>query len=86
MSALVKVARESLKANLVQKLIFRSSILYYHCQNVELFDRNWFTIFDIVLTPFWKMFLLLKQKFDAKLLVERLLSFSVPKITVVRHV
>ena len=65
MSALVKVARESLKANVVQKLIFRSSILYYHyhCQNVELFDRKWFTIFDIVLTPFWKMFLLLELEY-----------------------
>ena len=26
-------------------------------QNIELFDKNWLTIFDEVLTPFWKMFL-----------------------------
>ena len=31
-------------------------------------------------------FLLLKQLFDAKLLIQRLSSFSVPKITIVRHV
>ena len=32
------------------------------------------------------MFLWLKQVFDAKLLIYRLSSFSVPKITVVHHV
>ena len=26
-------------------------------QNFELFDKNWLTIFDKVLTPFWKTFL-----------------------------
>ena len=26
-------------------------------QNFELFDKKWLTIFDKVLTPFWKMFL-----------------------------
>ena len=29
-------------------------------QNFELFDKKWLTIFDKVLTPFWKTFLLLK--------------------------
>ena len=32
-------------------------------QNVELFDKKWLTIFDKVLTPFWKTFLWLKQMF-----------------------
>ena len=32
------------------------------------------------------MFLWLKQMFDAKLLIKRLPSFSVPKITVIQHV
>ena len=26
-------------------------------QNFELFDKKWLTIFEIVLTPFWKTFL-----------------------------
>ena len=26
-------------------------------QNFEFFDKKWLTIFDIVLTPFWKTFL-----------------------------
>ena len=30
-------------------------------QNFELFDKKWLTIFDKVLTPFWKTFLWLKQ-------------------------
>ena len=38
-------------------------------QNFELFDKKWLTIFDKVLMPFWKMFLWLKQLFDAKLLI-----------------
>ena len=38
-------------------------------QDFELFDKKWFTIFDNVLTPFWKTFLWLKQLFDAKLLI-----------------
>ena len=36
--------------------------------------------------PFWNMFLCLKQMFDAKILIKRLPSFSVPKITIIRHV
>ena len=38
-------------------------------QKFELFDKTWLTIFDKVLTPFWKTFLWVKQLFDAKLLV-----------------
>ena len=38
-------------------------------QSLELFDKKWLTIFDKVLTPFWNMFLWLKQLFDAKLLI-----------------
>ena len=37
--------------------------------NFDLFDKKCLTIFDKVLTPFWKTFLWLKQLFDAKLLV-----------------
>ena len=54
-------------------------------QNLELFYKKWLTIFDKVLTLFSKMFLWLKQLFDAKLLIQRLSSFSVPKIAVVQH-
>ena len=50
-------------------------------RNFMLFDKKWLTIFDKVLTPFWKTFLWLKQLFDAKILIQRLSSFSVPKIT-----
>ena len=42
------------------------------------------TIFDKALTPFWKTFLQLKQWFNAKLLISRLPSFSVPKLTIER--
>ena len=52
----------------------------------ELFDKKASTIFDKASTPFWNMFLKLKQMFDAKVLIKRLPSFSVPKITVIRHV
>ena len=45
-------------------------------QNFQLFDQKWLIFFDNVLTPFWKTFLLLKQLFDAKLLIQRLSSFS----------
>ena len=30
-------------------------------QNFDLFDKKWLTIFEKVLTPFWKTFLWLKQ-------------------------
>ena len=58
-------------------------------RNFELFDKKigfLKTIFDKALTPFWETFLYLKQLFNAKLLIFRLPSFSIPKITVVRHV
>ena len=34
-----------------------------------LFDKNWLTIFDKVLTPFWKTVLWLKQLSDAEILI-----------------
>ena len=58
-------------------------------KNFELFNqkkkqkkKNSFfkTIFDQMLMPFWKMFLQLKQWFNAKLFIWRLPSFSVSKI------
>ena len=55
-------------------------------QNFEVFHEKWLTIFDKGLTPFWMTFLWVKKIFDAKLLIQRLSSFSVPKFTVIRHV
>ena len=55
-------------------------------QNFEPFDKKWLTIFDKVLTSFYRTILWLKQLFDAILSIKRLSSFSVSKITVVRHV
>ena len=37
-------------------------------QNFELFDQKWLTIFDKVLTPFWKTFSWLLL-IDAKILI-----------------
>ena len=34
-------------------------------QNIDLFNKKWLTIFDIELTPFWKMFMWLKQLINA---------------------
>ena len=48
--------------------------------------KKWLTIFDKVLTPFWKTFLLLKQLFDVKILIQRVSSFRVPKKLALRHV
>ena len=45
---------------------FEQNRMYPTKQNFELFDKKWLTIFDNVLTPFWKTFLWLKQLFDAK--------------------
>ena len=60
MSAIETVAGKSLTLNLLQKLIFRSGILYmyYHCwcwhwslkSLHTLFKKKWLTIFDKVLT------------------------------------
>ena len=36
---------------------FEQSRMVQTIQNFELFDKKWLTIFDKVLTPFWKMFL-----------------------------
>ena len=55
-------------------------------QNFELFEekKTGFlkTIFVKALLPFFKTLLSLKQLFDGKLLLFRLLSFSVPKVMV----
>ena len=40
-------------------------------QNFVLFDKKWLTIFDKMLMPFWKMFLWLKQLFNAKISVHQ---------------
>ena len=39
-------------------------------QNFELFDKEWLTVFDKVLTPFWKTFLLLEQVIDGETLIK----------------
>ena len=36
-------------------------------------------------TPFWKLVLTLKQLFNAKIVINRLPSFTVPKFTVIRQ-
>ena len=49
---------------------FEQNRMVWTLQNFEVFDKEWLTIFDKVLTsswPFWKTFLWLKQLFDAKL-------------------
>ena len=48
---------------------FEQNRMVWTIQNFELFDKKWLTIFDKVLTPFWKMFLWLKQLSDAKQLI-----------------
>ena len=48
---------------------FEQNRMVQTIQNCEIFDIKWLTIFDKVLTPFWKTFLCLKQFFDAKLLL-----------------
>ena len=55
-------------------------------RTIQNFDKKWLKFFDNVLTPFWKTFLRLKQMFDTRILIQRLTSFSVPKITALRHV
>ena len=47
--------------------------------------EKWLTIFEKVLSPFWKMFLWYKQLFDYYILIKRLLSSIGPKIMAVRH-
>ena len=46
---------------------FEQNIQVQTTPNFELFDQkmDFQTIFDKTLTPFWKMFLLLKQLFNA---------------------
>ena len=36
---------------------FEQDRMVRNIQNTELFDNKWLTIFDKVLTPFWKTFL-----------------------------
>ena len=66
-------------------LKFEQNRMVQTIQNFEIFDKKWLTICDKVLTPFRKTFLWLKQLFDAKIFIYWQLSFSVPKIKVVRH-
>ena len=58
------------------------------CKSFELLaKKNLFkTIFDKEFTPFCKTFLLLKILSKGKLLILRLLSFSILKIRIVQHV
>ena len=65
---------------------FEQNRMVWTIRNFVLFNKKWLTIFDKVLTPFWKTFLWFKQLFDAKTLIQRLSSFSAPKITALRHV
>ena len=65
---------------------FEQNRMVRSIQSIVLFDKKWLSIFDKVLTPFWKTFQWLKQLFDAKTSIQRLSSFSVPKITALRHV
>ena len=51
---------------------FEQNRIVQTTQNFGLFDKTLFffkTIFDKVLTPFWKMFLWLKQLFNANPLI-----------------
>ena len=65
---------------------FEQNRMVRNKQNLELFGKKWLTLFGKVLMPFWKTFLRRKQLFNANVLIERLSSFTVPKIIVVRHV
>ena len=68
---------------------FEQNCIVQTTPNFELFDRKnvfvFITIFEKELIPFWKPFLYLKLLFNAKLSIQRLSSFSVPKITALRH-
>ena len=65
---------------------FEQSRMVRNIPKIELFGKKWLTSFEKVLMPFWKRFLRHKQLFDAEIIIKRLLSFSVPKFTVIRHV
>ena len=68
---------------------FEQNLMVQTTRNFELFDKKiWVfkTIFDNALKPFWKTFLKLKQLINAKLLISRLPSVSILKITVVQNV
>ena len=57
----------------------------FRMQNIFQNSAKASSIFEKASTPYWKMFLSLNQLFYAKILIKRLPSFSVPKITVIRH-
>ena len=57
-----------------------------HAISFFLSKKKWLTVFDKALMLFWKTCLHLKQLFDARLLIWKQPSFSVPKITVLLEV
>ena len=59
---------------------FEQNRMVWTIQSFVLYDKKWLKFFDKVLMPVWKMFLWLKQLFDAKILIQRQSSFKVPKI------
>ena len=69
---------------------FEQNRMVWTIQNFVLFEKKKkkkkrLTIFVKVLTPLWKKFLWLKQLFDAKILFQRLSSFSGPKNKALGH-
>ena len=55
-------------------------------QYFELFDKKWLTIFDKVCDDILEDVPVIETIVDAKLLNQRVSSFSIPKITKVQHV
>ena len=53
---------------------FEQNRMVRNIQNFELLGGKWLTIIEKVLMPFSKTFLTHKQLFDAKILMEKLLS------------
>ena len=73
-------------------LKFEQNLMIQSTRHFELFmkkkqTKNRFskTIFDKALAIFWKTFPWLKQLFNAKLMISRLPSVSVSKLTLVQH-
>ena len=65
---------------------FEQNRMVWTIQNFVRFGKKWLPIFDKVMTLFWKRFRWLKLLFDAEILIQRLSSFIVPNIKVLRHV
>ena len=76
---------------------FEANRIIRNVQNLSFWTKNktkqnktktssFKTIFDKAMTPFSKTFLWLKQLFDGKVLIFRLLFLDVPKIMVIKHV